>query len=83
MKFNKKNKQRPARKRTKPTTGQLALVDIIYMDKTKNDEGVEILFATCTCGGWMSSEDAKTITQIAHEAKAHAQESGHQLRKHD
>lgn len=88
MKFSKRsrsNKKRPVhtRSRTKPTTGQLELTEVIYMfrEKIEGGEG-ERVAATCTCGTWRTTEEANTITAVAREAKLHAVASGHQLRKH-
>lgn len=79
----KRNRKIQIRKRTKPTTGKLTFVDVVYMDREKNADGVTELFSACTCDKWRSSSEAKTITAIAKEAKQHILESGHTFRKHD
>lgn len=81
MKKNK-HKKPQVRKRTKHTTGYLTLVDVIYMVKEPDGEGGERVFATCTCKEWRSSEEATTITKVGMEGKKHAEESGHQFRRH-
>lgn len=70
------------RNRKKKTVGQRTFVDVIYLEKEKNDEGVESLYATCTCG-WRSNEEAKTILKVAMQAKEHASTGLCRLRQHD
>ena len=83
-----KNYKPQNRRNTKPTTGYHTLVDVIYMEKEpdgvigENGKEGERVFASCTCKEWRSSAEATTITKVALEAKAHAEETGHQLRRH-
>lgn len=76
-----KNYKPQVRKRTKETTGQLELVDVIYMDREKDAEGKYQVFAACTCGMWRTDPDIRTFGKIGEAAKAHVDETGHQLRK--
>lgn len=79
----KKNRKPQARKRTKETTDQLEFTNVVYMEKEKMDDKDNV-YATCTCGEWRSSSEAKTFTAIGHEAKAHVEASKGQcaLRRH-
>lgn len=85
----KKFRKPQIRKRIKPTTGKLELVDVIYIDKERTPDPdnpkrkKEHFFGTCTCKQWRSSKEATTLKKIGEEAKQHVEESGHQLRKHD
>lgn len=72
------------RKKQKDTVGRIDLVeiDVIYMDREKDADGVQQVFAACTCGNWRSSSEAKTFGKIGTEAKEHVEATGHQLRQH-
>lgn len=79
---HKRNKKPQTRHRQKKTTGQLEFTDVVYIEKEKID-GKDNMYATCTCGKWRSSPEAKTFTAIGREAKAHVVESGHRFRHHE
>lgn len=72
------------RKKQKETVGHIELVevDVIYMDREKDEDGEQQVFASCTCGNWRTSPEAKTFGKIGTEAKQHVEETGHQLRQH-
>lgn len=70
------------RSKLKPTTGQLILTDVLYMDREKDEEGKYQVYSACTCGKWRSSKGLTSIQKVALEAKAHADETGHRLRFH-
>lgn len=78
-----KNWKPQARKNTKPTSGKLEFVDVIYIEKERQSDGTENIYAICTCNEWRSSPEADTFLKIGKEAKAHVQETGHQLRSHE
>ena len=70
------------RKRLKPTVGQLQLVDVIYMDRERDEDGKWQVFSACSCGTWRSEKGLTSIQKVAMAGKAHAEETGHQLRFH-
>lgn len=80
----KKHKKYVPQKRfpQKETTGHRKFVDVVYMDKEIVD-GVENIYATCTCDKWRSSRDANTITKVAIEAKKHVLAGKCEFRPHD
>lgn len=70
------------RKKLKKTVGQLEIVDVVYMSKEVDDDGVTQIFAACTCEKWRSSPEATTITKVALEAKEHVQNGPCMFRQH-
>jgi hypothetical protein len=83
----KKHRKPQVRRRTKPTTGQIELANVIYMDREwiENDEGLRVraAFGACTCGKWRSSPEATTLMKVGIEAKAHAEAGDCVLRFHE
>lgn len=84
-----KNYKPQKRRKLKITTGKLISVDMVYMDREKIEdpetgEKKEMVYATCTCGKWRSSNEATTIQKVALEAKAHVESgSGCIFRPHE
>jgi hypothetical protein len=78
-----RNKNRKQRKRLKKTTGELQFVDVIYMQRERDENGDMQLVAVCTCEKWHSSPEATTIMKVAMEAKAHAESGPCILRPHN
>jgi len=72
-KHNKKWYRPQKRERLRETVGKLEFVDVVYMAKERDEDGVEQVYATCTCDQWRSSPEATTIQKVALEAKAHVQ----------
>lgn len=71
------------RHRLKKTVNYLQTVDVVYLDRERID-GVEQVYAICTCGEWRSSPSATTIAKVGLEAKKHVQDSSTcALRQHD
>ena len=71
----KKNRKPQIRKRQKPTTGRVEFTDVVYLEREKDENGKEQVFAVCTCNKWRSSPEATTITKVGLEAKKHVDES--------